>query len=289
MKTHTRKWKQTESQMLENEIKKAKVIAVADLERFPADLFAKLRKKLHPKAKIRATKTRVALKAFEKAGLDTKKLLEKSGKSIAVIFSEMNAFELFSFVRKGRGKAYAKPGMVLPFDLIVPAGDTGLPPGPDLADLKAAGIPAQMSGSSIKVPKDFVITKSGTPVTPQASKALIKLDIKPVEIGLKIMLAYEDNQWYEGSVLDIDPEKETLKYITAYRNAVNLAFNIAYPTKATIELLVQKAYRDMKSVSMEGKITNKATMGETPENAVKQAEEPQAPVKEEKPAEQPQA
>jgi len=260
MISHTRKWKETEVQLLLKELKDAKVVAVADLDRFPANLFGRLRKELYGKARIRVTKTRVAKKAFLEAGYDTKELGERLQKSIAIIFTGMNAFELYAFFKRNKGKSFAKTGMVLDYDLIVPAGDTGLPPGPDLADLKAAGIPVQMQGASIKVSKDFTITLAGSTVTDSAAKALIKLEIKPVDIAMNVTTAYEDKTWYDSEILNIDVDKEFEKYALAHKHAFNLAVYAAYPTDATIEILVQKAFNDTKGLSIESGILNKASL-----------------------------
>ncbi len=136
-------------------------------------------------------------------------------------------------------------------DIIVPAGDTGLPPGPDLTSLKNAGIKVKLQGSSIKIAEDSVIVKAGEPVTENAAKALAKLDIKSVEIGLKITGAVEGNELFEASVLDIDTDQTLADLIKAFNNTLNLSVEIAFPTKQNITILVAKSYKSAKEVAIE--------------------------------------
>ena len=44
-------------------------------------------------------------------------------------------------------KTYAIVGDIAPVDIIVPAGDTGIPPGPAIGTLTKAGIKASIQGS----------------------------------------------------------------------------------------------------------------------------------------------
>ncbi len=231
-KMHTLKWKQKEAMELAELAKKHKVIAVARIERFPAALFQKIRKSLSGKAIIRVSKTRVFARALKEAGINAEKLQPFLEGSIAIIFTDMDPFELYLTIKKNKGKTAAKAGMIAEKDIVVPKGDTGLPPGPDLADLKAGGLNPQMKGSSIIIPKDVTVTKAGETVTEGVAKALAKLDIKPIEVGLNVS-----------------------------------------------EVLLQKAFRESKALSIEAGIINSATAPEILAKAQAQAQALKALVK----------
>ena len=89
-----------------------------------------------------------------------KDIAEKASKSVAVIFTEMTPFRLYAFLKKNKGKAAAKEGQLAPNDIIVPAGDTGLPPGPALSDLKGAGLQVKIQGPTIEITEDKVVAKA---------------------------------------------------------------------------------------------------------------------------------
>ena len=191
MTSHTLEWKRQQLAELKELASKHPVIAVVAIDRFPAGMFQKIRKALQGKAVVKVSKNRIVKKAFEEQGIG-KDFLEKVSGSIAVIFTEMNPFELYSFVKKNEGNAFASFGMVAPGDILVPAGDSGLPPGPALSDLKAAGLKTRLEGSTIKIAEDTVVTKEGEIVTKAVAGALQKLEIKPISFKLHSII----NQYY---------------------------------------------------------------------------------------------
>src|SRR3989344_317398 len=194
MTHHFRQWKESQLQEIKQLADSYPVIAIADISSFPAALFATIRKKLSKKAVIKVSKTRVIKRAFAETKLKDIDLNGYMKGSLAVIFTEMNPFEVFAFMKKNKGSIPAKPGMLAPLDLIVPAGDTGLPPGPALSELKQAGINARIQGSSIFVPEDTIVAKKGTVISKAVASTLQKLDIKPIKVGLNIVSVIQNKE-----------------------------------------------------------------------------------------------
>ncbi|MEM0360449.1 MAG: 50S ribosomal protein L10 [Candidatus Diapherotrites archaeon] len=277
VKTHTKKWKEKELAEIEALMAGSRVIAVAEISRFPSDLFSEIRKKLAGKAKIRVTKTRVALKALKASKFKGLGLENSFKGSVALIFTEMDPFELYLLLKSCKGRAPVKAGMIAESDIIVPAGDTGLPPGPDLADLKNAGLKVKLQGASIKISEDSPVAKKGEIITEAVAKALAKLDIKPLEIGLKITAALDGQQFYSESVLNIDLDETIRQIMSAYNSALNLSVNIEFPTKENIEILIAKSYREAKSVALEAKFPCKATEGEIKQETQTEAKNEETP------------
>ncbi|MBN2067832.1 MAG: 50S ribosomal protein L10, partial [Candidatus Diapherotrites archaeon] len=184
MTVHTRKWKESELQQITKLADQYPVVAIATLQNFPASLSQLLRKRLHGSAVVKVSKTRVVKKALQESSVKSDGLLKHTEGSVAVIFSNMNPFELFAFLKKNKGRVPAKAGMIAPNDIVIPAGDTGLPPGPALSDLKQAGLKTVMKGPTISIAEDKVVAKAGEPITAGVAGALSKLDIKPIKVGL---------------------------------------------------------------------------------------------------------
>jgi len=269
MTSHIKKWKAQNLLELQNLLKEYPVIGVASLDRFPAALSISLRKKLSEKAIIKASKTRIikmALKASDKKSLE-----EHTKGSCALIFTKMNPFELFALLKKNKGNIPAKEGMIAEKDIIIPAGDTGLLPGPALSDLKQAGLKVKITGQSIEITEDKVVAKQGEAINKAAANALGKLDIKPIKIGINLVAVFESGIVYLRDILDVDTEQIFNDFVSAHRNAFNLAFNIAYPTSDTMPLLIGKAFKDSKAVALEGGIVCKATIDELLAKADRQA------------------
>ena len=262
MKKHLRNWKTSQLTELKQLADSYPVIAIADISNFPAALFAVIRKKLSKKSVIKVSKTKVVKKAFAETKMKEVNLNGYMKGSLAIIFTEMNPFELFAFVKKGKGSIPAKPGMIAPIDLIVPAGDTGLPPGPALSELKQAGINARIQGTSIFVPEDTIVVKKGMPVSKAASSTLQKLGIKPIKVGLNITSVIQNKEIFPASVLDIDEEKVFAQFSNAHIEAFNLAVFIAYETKETMPVLLRNAHTDALNLAINGAILNAETVSQ---------------------------
>jgi len=286
MTSHTIAWKQKEVQELKQLFDKYPVVGIASLKTFPAHLFAKVRKLLSDKAVVKVSKTRILQRALADSKLKDSGLKDFSQDSIAVIFTELNPFELYSLLKKNKGDASAKAGMIALNDILVPAGDTGLPPGPALSDLKAAGLKVKLAGASIEITEDKIICKQGEHVSELVAGVLSKLNIKPIKIGLKLNVVYENKELFKAEVLDIDEEELFNSFVSAHRNSFNLALNIAYTTKETIPLLLTKAIYDSMNLALEAKIMNSNTIESFISKANLQATILKSKVKDDAPAEE---
>ena len=250
MTSHTKKWKADKRTEIAKLAKSHKVIAVVTLEKLPANIVSVLRKKLAGKAELRVAKTRVVQKAFAEAGVDSKKLDPYISKSVLVIFSKINPFELFSLVKKNKGSTAAKEGDMADNDILVQAGDTGLPPGPALSTLKAAGLEVKVAGATIAISKDKVVAKKGEPIRKEVADVLGKLNIKPIKVGMKIIgvLDMTENMYYSADALDVDEEELFNKFVLAHQQAMNLAVNAEIFGDVATELIVVKAEREAKAL-----------------------------------------
>jgi len=270
MTKHTKPWKEAQAKELKLLAEKYHVVAVAPLKNFPGVLAKDLRKKLQGKAVVKVSKTRVVALALKgtKSGLGLDPHLKGS---VAVIFSELNPFELFSLLKKNSVSMPAKEGMVAPDNIVVPAGDTGLPPGPALSDLKAAGLKTVMQGPTISIAEDKVVSKKGELITAGVSGALSKLGIKPIKVSLRASACVEKGQVFLADVLDIDIGKVRRQFAECARNAFNIAVEIAYVTKETAPALVGKAFRAAKAVAIEANFLTPETTAEILAKASRQA------------------
>jgi large subunit ribosomal protein L10 len=70
-----------------------------------------------------------------------------------IVFFADQAFE------KNKTKMTAKAGDVAPNDIIVPAGNTGLPPGPAISELHDVGIRTKIDVGSVWIVNDATVVK----------------------------------------------------------------------------------------------------------------------------------
>lgn len=241
---------------LADKIKKFKVIAVADIRNYPDKHLQAVRKKLRGKAEMIVAKNSLISRALEKAGKGTELTSEMKGPT-ALILTDMNPFQLYRLVKQGKGKAAAKPGQVAPYDIVVPAGETSLPPGPVLSELKNGGVNAQIKAGKVVIATDSVVAKAGQKITDAAAKALQKLGVEPFEVMLNIHTAWEDKLVYKKDVLDVDEEKLLNDIRKGAAEAINLSMSASYPTKQNMQLMLQKAYLNSKSLALNANIYDK--------------------------------
>ena len=161
-----------------------------------------------------------------------------------------------------RMKAPAKGGEIAPEDIVIKKGDTPFKPGPIVGELQKVGIPAAIREGKVVIEKDVTLVKKGEKITPELAKVLNRLDIKPIEIGLKVQALFENGIIFTPDVLAVDEEKLMADLQEVARRAFTLAVEIGYPTKETIEFILQKAYRNAYILATECNIYTKETIEE---------------------------
>jgi large subunit ribosomal protein L10 len=252
--------KKAQVEEFRKELSSTKNIVVLDLRKLPDRLLQGMRKKLREGGtKIRMAQSTVLRRALEGAG-KPRELIDLFDKPAALVFTEMTPVELNSFFRGNTMDVAAKPGQVAPEDIVVPAGETSLPPGPALSELKAAGINAQIRGPKISVVKDSTVVKAGEEITLEKAKALQTLGIKPFKVHANILLAYDGEYVYAPDLLGISAESLAPEFVASLRDAFNVSVNASYPSGNSIELLVTTALVQGTSVGINGEIYSPASI-----------------------------
>lgn len=236
--------------------KESKVVGIVDLRNLPDRELQTMKKKLRDKATFIVAKHSLITKAFEGDKKGTELFKQVQGPS-CLIFSSMDPFQIFRFFKQNKGKAAAKPGQIAPFDIVVPAGETSLPPGPVLTELKQAGIDARIQGGKVVVGKDSTVVKGGAKITDPVAKGLQKLGIEPFEVGLTLLAAVEAGTVYIREVLDVDETQLMKDFASAAARAMALSIGTGYPTKENIKMLLQKAVRDSRGLAIGANVYEK--------------------------------
>jgi len=252
--------KAEKAKALAEKIRDAKVIALIDLTSLPDRFLQSARKNLRGKAEFLKAKKTVLVRALQAAG-NAPQLLERIGPSpMLVLTNELTPYSIFQFFVKSKGKVAAEPGQVATFDIIVPEGETNLPPGPALSELKGAGINAQIKAGKIVIAKDSVVAKMGTKISGNVAKVLQKLDILPFEAGINMLCAFDSGLLYNADVLSIDERYVRDGILSCAQQALNLSLNASYPTQANIELLLQQSVRQSMNLALNAKVISSQTI-----------------------------
>ncbi len=245
-------WKIREVEELAELIKKHKVIAIASLENLPTKQLQLIRKKLRKRMVFRVTKNTLMERALKKVGIKNHEELVKhlTGPNL-FIFANMNPFELALLLEKEKMSAPAKPGMVTDKEIVVPAGNTGIPPGPMLSTFGRLKIPTRVDKGTIWVSKDTVVAKPGDVISPELASLLQKLGIEPFEVGIKLKLVYDDGLILTADQLKIDLDEIRSQVTEAHLNALKVGIEIAYPVPEVLKLSVAKAHAAALAIAAE--------------------------------------
>jgi len=239
-------------------------LGVASLQKVRAAQLQLLKKKLKDIAHVQVIKNTLMKRAL--AELKDKPNLEKlegfvSGSNI-FLFTNLNPFKLALLLDKGRVKTTAKAGDIAAIDVVVSAGNTGLPPGPIISQLGSVGLPTRIESGSVWVNRDTLVAKKGDVIDARLASVLSKLGIKPVEVGLILKAIYENGLVIAEDQLHLDLDDFKKSIMEAQLNAFNLSINAAYPISENIGLLIQVAHRQAINLALNAAIPTSETIGD---------------------------
>ena len=245
-------------------LRQYKVIGVASLQKVRAAQLQELKKKLADNVYMKVIKNTIMKIAIEKYGEkpNLKKLAEYLTGSNIFLFTNLNPFKLALILERGKVKTTAKAGDIASSDIIVPAGNTGQPPGPIISQLNSVGLPTRIEAGSVWINKDTLVARKGDVISERLASVLSKLGIKPVEAGLALKVAYDDGLIITQEQLKLNLEETKKNIQEAYSRAFMLTLNVAYPTRENIAMLLQIAYREAYTLSLNAAIPTKETIAD---------------------------
>jgi len=168
-----------------------------------------------------------------------------------LIFTNENPYELAKWIWENGVRREAMPGDIAPFDLVAPAGNTNMGPGPIMSKFGKLKIPIRVQDGKIWIVKDTVVVKKGDKVNEDAAEILKKLNIKPIFESLKIKTAIIKGKYLiPGEELKLDTKAYRSMFEDAVRYALNLAVNAAYPTPEVLRVSIMKAYTEALNLAV---------------------------------------
>jgi len=240
-----------------------KVIGIASLEKVRAAQLQELKRKLEKEVVMKVFKNTLVKRAIDELDDPKLKKLEEylTGPNI-FLFTNMNPFKLSILLEKNKVRAVAKAGDKASFDVVVPAGNTGLSPGPVISQFSAVGIPTRIESGSVWINKDTLVCRKGEVISLQLANILSKLGIKAVEIGLSLKVVYDDGYIIteEDLAVDLDEIRKSIEEAHSY--AFNLSMNAAIPIPENVGLLLQKAHQEAYFLAVNAAIPTKETIGD---------------------------
>lgn len=231
-------------------IQEKRTILVASIKNIPGSQFQEIVKKLRGKAVVKVPKKNLIIKALDSSKEEEiKKVKESITNDFALLFSDLDSFELAIDLIRKKSPSKAKAGQIAPEDIEIPAGPTDLVPGPAISELGALGIQIQIEGGKITIKSPKIVAKKGEKISQGAADMMSKLDIKPFSIGFIPVAAFDNTSKTFYPNIELNPDKTLEDFKEAYGRALPFAVNIGYTTPETITFLIGKAGMHEKAIN----------------------------------------
>jgi len=238
-------------------------VAVIDLQKVRGKQINEARKSLRGLSElkqVKCTTAKLAVKKVEdsKPGID--KISNYIHGMVLFLFSDLDPFKIQSMLRKNVTRLHAKAGDIAPYDIMVPAGNTGIAPGPVISELNAVGIPTRIDTGSVWITRDTTVAKKGDRISPHLAAVLSKLNITPISSFLVIRAAYQGGLIFESETLQIDTGKIRDGLLEAFQASVNLSSGIWYATEDNVAILIVRAASQANELSVRAWYPTQANM-----------------------------
>ena len=221
------------------------VIALSKMTKVRATQLMMIRKKLRNDLKILIIKNKVAQRAFEKVknvpGLES--LSKELEGQCGLIFTQISPFKLNLIFDQNKVFLPAKGGDIASKEISIPAGNTGITPGPVLSEFKEANVPTKIDQGSIWVSRDTVIARKGDVISQKLASLMSKLNIKPIEAGIALNFAIAAGLLLRESDLKINLEQYRNEMSRSFQEALALATEAGYLTSETVIPLLLKTHQ----------------------------------------------
>lgn len=245
-------------------LKEYDAIGIASLHKVRAPQLQKFRQNLADKVYMKVIKNTLMERSIEncpnKSNLEELKDYLK-GENI-YLFTNLNPFKLSMILEESKVQITAKAGDTAAFDVVVPSGNTGQPPGAIIGQLNAVGLPTRIEAGSVWINKDTLVVEEGEVISERLAAVLSKLGIKPVEAGLEMKVIYDDGVIITQEQLQVDIEKTMQNIKDAHVAAFALSLSVAYPTAENTSMLLQHAHREAYVLAINAAIPTKETIEE---------------------------
>src|SRR5438034_8532433 len=247
-------WKKEAIGQLQVLLEKYPVIAAADLTKVRSSQIHELRKRLRDRVAMVVTKNNLLRKSVELSesshGMVGEFVKDLQGSNI-LLFTDVNPYSLIILLEKSKVRVPAKAGDIATGEIMVPAGNTGLPPGPVISEFGEIRVKTKIEGGSIWVATDSVVARKGDQITAKMASVLSKLGLKPMEAGLTLAVAFDNGTILRPEDMAFDLPSYKSDVLLAINNALNLSTEAGYVTPENAPRILVKGMREALALAGE--------------------------------------
>ena len=191
---------------------------------------------------------------------ELKKLKDLMDDMHALIFTNHDIFSIARTIDSIKEKRLLKPGKISPIDVVLKKGFTGFKPGPEMSEMRMAGVPVRIFDGEVYIYEDHVLVRKGQVVSPYATRVMALLDIKPLEVGPEVIAGIADGYIFSREILlkPLESYLEELQY--AISEARILSMEAMIPMPDTISELLIVPVRETIYLGIETAIVSSETL-----------------------------
>ncbi len=226
--------KTSKIQELTEILRKYSNILLLSIRDVNANQMKMLRKKLWGKGLVKVVKNSLLELAIDKIKHE-KPMLDKLKDLLtdmhALVFTNDDIFEVARIINSIKEKRALKPGKISPVDVVLKKGFTGFKPGPEMSEMRMAGVPVRIFDGEVFIQQDHILVKKGQVVSPYAARVMALLDIKPLEIGPEVIIGISDRYMISKETLlkPLESYLEELQYAISEATILSLQALIPMP------------------------------------------------------------
>ena len=229
------------------------VIALTKMTKVRSTQLMLIRKKFRDSIMIRIIKNKVVQKAFEK--VDDINTLSDLSKELegqcALMFTNLSPFKLNLIFAQNKVLLPAKGGDIATMQITIPAGNTGLTPGPVLSEFKEANVATKIDQGSIWINRDNIVANPGDVISQKLASLLGKLGIKPIEAGIAVNFALSEGLLFKEDDLRISLTEYRTDLVNSFQQALSVAIELGYLTPESIKPILVRADQYAKTLSVQ--------------------------------------
>eukprot|EP01128_Nolandella_sp_AFSM9_P008835 TRINITY_DN54_c0_g1_i1.p1 TRINITY_DN54_c0_g1~~TRINITY_DN54_c0_g1_i1.p1 ORF type:complete len:304 (+),score=125.52 TRINITY_DN54_c0_g1_i1:64-975(+) len=217
----------------------------------------KIRKSLRGKAVMLMGKNTVLRRAIRN-NLDRNEswelLLPLLVGNVGLIFTDGDLSEIATLVKASRVPAAAKAGIIAPNDVMIPKGQTTLPP-TKTSFLQALGIASKINKGTIEITADVHLIATGDKVGASEASLLQTLGITPFTYGLVLVSVYDNGSVFDPKVLDLTDDDIITLFGQGVSQVAALSLATGIPTIAALPHVILAGFKNLLAITMETEYT----------------------------------
>ena len=233
-------------------LKDYEIIAAADLNKVNSSMLQDMRRQLRGQLRFKVLKNTLMRISMEEAGKEgTHDFIDSVSGPNVFMFTNGNPFKVAMELNANKVKVFAKAGDVAINNITIPAGNTGLSPGPIIGKFGAIGVRTRIEAGNIWVTTDTVVTRAGETISDDLADLLQRMGVRAAEMGLSIKAVYEKGEIIPGENLILDIGEYKARLEQAIGDAFRVAIEATYFTPETTPTIIAKAVAEATAVAVE--------------------------------------